>query len=140
MRASVSIRSPGVSSASLRPGSFRSRRARRGPSSLLVLAIVAAFLWLPSPIGWIVVGIAAVIEVAETGFWLWYSKRRRARVGAETMIGRTAVVVLPCYPDGQVKLDGELWQARCEAGAGTGTDVIIRGLEGLTLVVEVARD
>jgi membrane-bound serine protease (ClpP class) len=87
-----------------------------------------------------VVGIAAVIEVGETAFWLWYSKRRRAKVGAETMVGRTAVVVLPCYPGGQVKLDGELWQARCEAGAGTGTNVIVRGLDGLTLLVEVAPD
>jgi membrane-bound serine protease (ClpP class) len=85
-----------------------------------------------------VVGLAAVLEVGETVFWLWYSKRRSAAVGAETMIGRTAVVVLPCYPDGQVKLDGELWQARCEAGAGTGASVVVRELDGLTLVVEPA--
>lgn len=84
------------------------------------------------------VGIAAVIEMGETAFWLWYSKRRRASVGAETMVGRTAVVVLPCYPDGQVKLDGELWQACCEVGAGTGATVIVHELDGLTLVVEVA--
>jgi membrane-bound serine protease (ClpP class) len=83
-----------------------------------------------------VVGIAAVIEVGETAFWLWYSKRRRAKVGIETIVGRTAVVVLPCYPDGQVKLDGELWQARCEAGAGTGAGVVVREVDGLTLVVE----
>lgn len=94
-------------------------------------------LWLPSPIGWIVVGIAAVVEVGETAFWLWYSKRRRATVGVETLVGRTAVVVLPCYPDGQVKLDGELWRAWCEAGAGTGTKVVVRGLHELTLEVEV---
>jgi membrane-bound serine protease (ClpP class) len=57
-------------------------------------------------------------------------------VGIETIVGRTAVVVLPCYPDGQVKLDGELWQARCEAGAGTGAGVVVREVDGLTLVVE----
>lgn len=93
-------------------------------------------LWLPSPIGWVVVGIAAVVEVGETAFCLWYSKRGRAKVGVATLLGRTAVVVLPCFPDGQVKLDGELWRARCETGAGTGTEVVVRGFDGLTLVVE----
>lgn len=83
------------------------------------------------------VGIAAVVEVGETAFWLWYSRRRRATVGVETLIGRRAVVVLPCFPDGQVRLDGELWQARCEAGAGTGTEVVVRSLRELTLEVEV---
>ena len=105
---------------------------------LLILAIVAAFLWLPSPLDWIVVGLAAVVEIGETAFWFWYSNQRRARVGAETLVGRSAVVVLPCFPDGQVKLDGELWGARCDAGAGTDSEVVVRGLEGLTLVVEPA--
>jgi membrane-bound serine protease (ClpP class) len=79
---------------------------------------------------------AALIEVGETGFWLWYTRRRRARVGAETLPGSRAVVSSACRPDGQVRLNGELWQARCEAGADVGARVVVRGLEGLTLLVE----
>jgi membrane protein implicated in regulation of membrane protease activity len=43
-------------------------------------------------------------------------KHRRRAVGAETLIGREAVVTTACRPNGQVRLDGELWEARCEAG------------------------
>jgi len=35
-----------------------------------------------------------------------------------------------------VRLVGELWQARCVPGADVGDEVIVRALDGLTLVVE----
>ena len=38
--------------------------------------------------------------------------------------------------DGQVRIGGEIWQARCEAGADTGETVRVVGLNGLTLLVE----
>jgi membrane-bound serine protease (ClpP class) len=52
------------------------------------------------------------------------------------MVGETAEVVVPCRPSGQVRVHGELWEARCAAGADIGQDVRITALEGLTLVVE----
>ena len=60
----------------------------------------------------------------------------RKAVGAETLIGREAVVTLPCRPVGQVRLDGEIWEARCEAGASPGDRVRVTGREKLTLIVE----
>jgi membrane-bound serine protease (ClpP class) len=74
--------------------------------------------------------------VAESLFWIWLSKRKRATVGAEALVGRTAKVVRPCRPLGYVRLDGELWQARCAEGADKGVDVRVTALDGLTLVVE----
>lgn len=103
---------------------------------LLLLAIAAAILWLEAPWGWVVVAGAAVVEIGETFFWFWYTRRRRAKVGAETMIGRTAVVTAACLPEGQVKIDGEIWKARCEEEARSGEEVTIVGLEGLTLLVQ----
>jgi hypothetical protein len=47
-----------------------------------------------------------------------------------------AEVVVPCRPSGQVRVHGELWEARCAAGADIGEDVRITALEELTLVVE----
>ena len=51
------------------------------------------------------------------------------------MIGQTAEVVEPCRPVGQVRVHGELWEARCAAGAAVGDTVRITALEGLTLTV-----
>jgi membrane protein implicated in regulation of membrane protease activity len=102
---------------------------------LLLLAIVAAILWLPAPWGIVAVAVAAVVELAESVALIWWSKRRRAQVGSEALVGRWATAVTPLRPDGQVRIDGELWQARCEEGAEAGDAVRILGLEGLTLVV-----
>jgi membrane protein implicated in regulation of membrane protease activity len=105
---------------------------------LLVGAVLLAVYVLPD--GWDVpvIAVAAVIEVAETLFWIWLSRRGRVKVGPETLLGMTAEVVTPCRPMGQVRLQGELWRARCEEGADTGELVLVRALEGLTLVVERA--
>jgi membrane-bound serine protease (ClpP class) len=104
----------------------------------LVAAIFLALFVLPSPWGIVAVAGAAVLEVGETAFWIWLSKRRRPQVGAEALIGASAEVVTVCRPLGNVRVAGELWRARCEAGADPGDTVRIRALEGLTLVVEPA--
>jgi membrane-bound serine protease (ClpP class) len=103
---------------------------------VLVAAILLALFVVPSPWGLVLVAGAAVVEVAETGFWIWLSKRRRPQVGAEALIGATAEVVSPCRPLGRVRVQGELWRARCEDGADEGDTVRIRALDGLTLTVE----
>jgi membrane protein implicated in regulation of membrane protease activity len=105
---------------------------------ILVGAILLALFVLPQPWGVVVVLAALVVEVGETAFWVWLSKRRRPQVGAEALIGASAEVVTPCRPLGRVRVAGELWQARCEAGAARGDVVRIRALEGLILVVEPA--
>jgi membrane protein implicated in regulation of membrane protease activity len=102
-----------------------------GSILLVVLGVVPLAPW-----GVPLIAAAAVVEVAESLFWIWLSKRRRAAVGAETLVGRTAEVVRTCRPLGYVRLDGELWQARCLEGADRGAEVSIRGLDGLTLLVE----
>ncbi len=103
---------------------------------LLVLAIVAAIFWLPSPWGVVAVAAAGVVETAESVLLIWWSKRRRAQVGAETLLGMHGIVVTPCRPNGQVRVQGELWTARCDAGAEPGDTVRIRAVDGLTLIVD----
>ncbi len=102
---------------------------------LLVGAILLAVFVLSMPWGAVVVGVAAIIEIGETFFWIWLSRRRRVQAGPETLIGARAKVVSPCDPAGQVRVQGELWQARCEEGAEVGETVRVARLEGLTLVV-----
>jgi membrane protein implicated in regulation of membrane protease activity len=103
---------------------------------LFVIAVILAVFVVPAPWGLVLVGVAAVVEIGETFFWVWLSKRRRIQMGAETLIGARALVVSPCRPDGQVRLRGELWGARCEAGADRGDTVRVVERDGLTLLVE----
>jgi membrane-bound serine protease (ClpP class) len=103
---------------------------------LFVAAVALALFVLPRPWGLVAVIAAAIVEVGETWFWVRFSQRRRIQAGAETLIGARAAVVSPCRPTGQVRLVGELWQARCEAGADTGETVRVTGRDGLTLLVE----
>ena len=105
---------------------------------LTIVALVLALTVLPSPWGAIAVIAAAIIDVVETGFFVWWSKRRRATVGSETLVGRRAVVVRALAPRGQVKLDGEVWEARAAAELEPGAEVVVTGLEGLVLEVEPA--
>jgi membrane-bound serine protease (ClpP class) len=102
-----------------------------GSILLVVLGVVPVTPW-----GLPLIVAAAAVEVGESLFWVWFSKRKRATVGAEALVGRTARVVRPCHPEGYVRLDGELWQARCAEGAERGDEVRIASLDGLTLVVE----
>jgi len=84
------------------------------------------------------VAAAALIEIGETYFWVRLSRRRRVRVGAETLVGEIALVTSPCFPEGQVRVQGELWAARCDAGAAAGESVRVTGRSGLVLSVEPA--
>jgi membrane-bound serine protease (ClpP class) len=103
---------------------------------LFVGAVLLALFVIQGLWGLVLVGLAAVVEIGETFFWIRLSRRRRIRAGAETLIGARAKVVSPCRPLGQVRVVGELWRARCEAGAEPGETVRIVGREGLTLLVE----
>jgi membrane-bound serine protease (ClpP class) len=103
---------------------------------LTIVAILLAITVLPSPWGWIAIVVAAVIDIAETTFFMWWSKRRHATVGVETLVGRRAVVVRSVSPRGQVKLDGEVWEARAEQELHPGDEVVVTGVDGLVLDVE----
>ena len=108
---------------------------------LLVLAIVVAVLWLPTGWGIALVATAAVFELAETGFWFWLSRRRKAVTGAEALPGSRGVVAVACRPEGQVRIDGELWRAHCDEGADPGDEVVVERLEPhLLLVVRKATE
>lgn len=103
---------------------------------MLILLAIPLLLLLPSPWNVIATLILLPVWLLELLGWNRSMKHRRRAVGAETLIGREALVTTACRPSGQVRLDGELWEARCEAGADTGETVTVAAREGLTLVVE----
>jgi membrane-bound serine protease (ClpP class) len=103
---------------------------------MLIFLAVALLLILPSPWNLVAFLVLLPLWVLELFGWNRTTKRHRKAVGAETLIGREAVVSEPCRPVGQVRLDGEIWEARCQAGASTGDRVRVTGRQRLTLVVE----
>lgn len=103
---------------------------------LFTISVLLALFVLPHPWGLAAVAIGATLDIAETGLFIWWSKRRNASVGLESMVGKRGIVVNDLWPEGQVKIGGELWRARCEGGCESGTDVVVRDVQGLTLVVE----
>jgi membrane-bound serine protease (ClpP class) len=102
---------------------------------LIIVAFLLLFL-LPSP--WNLVGFLVVIPlwILELIGWNRTMKHREQVVGAQTLIGREAVVMTKCDPGGQVRLDGEIWEARCRGGAGVGETVRVVDRDRLTLIVD----
>ena len=103
-----------------------------------MLIIVAFLLLLLLPTPWNIVGFLVVIPlwILELLAWNRSMKGRRKAVGAQTLLGREAVVMTACRPLGQVRIDGEIWEARCDAGAGEGDTVRIVDRDNLALIVE----
>ena len=99
---------------------------------LLLGAILLAIFVLPSPWGLIAVAAGGLLDVAESLFLLRWSRRRRAVTGVEALIGKRAVVSTPT----QVRVAGELWEARSERPLRPGDEVVVRAVDGLTLLVE----
>jgi len=103
---------------------------------MLIILAVVLLLVLDGPWNWIAFIVVTLLWVVELYGWNRTVRNRRRAVGAETLIGETAVVTEPCRPLGQVRLRGEIWEARCEAGAATGDQVRVIARDELTLVVE----
>jgi membrane-bound serine protease (ClpP class) len=103
---------------------------------MFVFVALLLLLLLPSPCN--LVGFAAglVLFVGEVLFWNRRVRGKRIQAGAETLIGEQAVVISECRPSGQVRLEGEIWDARCEAGADAGDTVVVTARDELVLVVE----
>ena len=99
---------------------------------LLLGAVLLAIFVLPSPWGIVAVVVAGLLDTAETYvLWRW-SKRRKSVTGAEALVGQRAVVATPT----QVRVAGELWNARSTDPLVEGTEVVVKEVEGLTLVVD----
>lgn len=104
---------------------------------LLIIGLVLLFV-LPSPWGLFTLLVCLILWLGEV-FAIWrLTRRKQVQTGAQTLIGRTATVLEPCRPLGQVRLAGEseIWRARCTEGADRGASVRIVGIDELTLIVE----
>jgi len=65
-------------------------------------------------------------------------KRGPRVTGKSALVGRRAQVVEPLSPRGRVRLDAEVWNAEAAGAIEVGAEVIVTGIEGLTLRVRPA--
>jgi membrane protein implicated in regulation of membrane protease activity len=101
---------------------------------VLIISIVIA-LFLPAPWNIVAIVVGVFAEVGEVIWGRRLARRWRPKTGSGTMVGQTAEVVTQCRPSGQVRVNGEIWAARCAAGADVGAAVRIDAVDRLTLVV-----
>ena len=101
----------------------------------LALALVL-FLILPDP--WNVVGgvVSLACGVVEITYWQRRMKRVKVATGVENLIGATGEVTAPLAPVGQIRVLGELWEARSSSELPERTIVRVVAMDGLTLDVE----
>jgi membrane-bound serine protease (ClpP class) len=103
-----------------------------GGSPALALGIV-----LPIAAAAIAIGGFAMRKALAAG-------RRRARCGADELVGHVGIVRRPLDPLGHVAIDGELWRARRswaaedEPAPAEGEPVVVDRVQGLTLSVRRA--
>jgi membrane-bound serine protease (ClpP class) len=101
-------------------------------------SILLAIFFVPGAWDVPVVVAGAAVEATEGIFWFRWSRRRRAAVGAEALVGESAVVTDRCDPLGRVRIAGELWRARAADSAPIepGATVRVLAVEDLTVLVE----
>jgi membrane protein implicated in regulation of membrane protease activity len=99
---------------------------------LLLGGILLAVFVVPWPWGIVTVALGGLLDIGESLAFVKWSRRRKSSVGAEALVGQTAVVATPT----QVRVAGELWAARSDAPLRVGDHVTVRSVDGLTLVVE----
>ncbi len=101
---------------------------------LFVIGSLLAIALLDSPERYLVIGVLALVEIFETLLWLRWRKVR-AKTGQEGIVGTHGRALTDCRPEGQVKIKGQIWKARCPGGVGAEEEIVVTGSHGLTLDV-----
>ncbi len=103
----------------------------------LLVVLPALGMGVPVLVMGLILGILLVKDVLIAPYVLGGGLEKRPKAGPESLVGRTAVVVEDLSPEGLVKLDGELWRARCLHGtARRGEKVRVVEVDGTKLLVE----
>jgi membrane-bound serine protease (ClpP class) len=100
----------------------------------LIVALVLFFA-LPWPGSLVGLLVGLLLFLGELGFWHRRVRGYPRAVGRQRLIGATGIAISACRPDGQIRVNGEIWAARCVAGVDPGARVSVERLDGLTLVV-----
>jgi membrane-bound serine protease (ClpP class) len=101
----------------------------------LLLALLL-LIFLPWP--WNLVGalVSGGLGVAEVVYWQRRMRAHKVQTGVENLVGAVGEVAEPLAPAGQIRVHGELWEARSNRTLPSGTAVRVVAVHGLVLDVE----
>ena len=77
----------------------------------LLLAIVL-LIFLPSPWNFFAGFASIVLFVLEAAYWQRRVRPQKAQTGVQRLVGATGEVSERLAPSGQIRVQGELWEAR----------------------------
>jgi membrane-bound serine protease (ClpP class) len=103
---------------------------------MFVALALVLFLVLPDP--WDVIGglVSLACGVVEITYWQRRMRRVKVETGVENLVGSIGEVTAALAPVGQIRVLGELWQARASSDVPPGTSVRVVAVNGLILDVE----
>ena len=101
----------------------------------LLLAIVL-LIFLPSPWNFFAGFASIVLFVLEAAYWQRRVRPQKAQTGVQRLVGATGVVSERLAPSGQIRVQGEIWEARSASDLPAGSRVRVTAVDGLTLEVE----
>jgi membrane-bound serine protease (ClpP class) len=104
-----------------------------------VLALLL-LLFLPSP--WNLVGalVSLGLFVLEVFYWQRRMRSHKVQTGVENLVGAVGTVTEPLAPVGQIRVLGELWEARSTLTLPAGSSIRVVAVHGLRLDVEPASE
>ena len=113
----------------------------------VVAMILGGLMLIDTPEPYLRISLPALVTTAllMAGFFLVVvgaavrTLRRKATTSLEGLVGEVGVARTRLAPEGQVFVQGELWQARCDGEAEAGEEVRVTAVEGLRLRVEKVR-
>ena len=105
----------------------------------LVLAFLL-LIFVPWPWGLAAALASVVLFVFEVVYWQRRMRHRKVRTGVEALVGATGEVTRELAPVGQIRVKGELWEARSSTPIEPGTQVRVVAVHGLTLEVTPGAD
>ena len=101
---------------------------------MTIIGAILAYFFLEGT--WRIVVIVGLLlsDVVEIAIWLKWRKRK-AITGAEAMVGMSGVALSDLSPEGQVKVQGQIWKAVADENLEQGQTVEVTEVEGLRLRV-----
>lgn len=121
--------------------SARAYFVREGIEVCIVLGGLAIAEWFTRVPVWLWIALPMGKLLTSVLFFLFFVKKilkQRPRHGPWSLIGKTCRTLVSLNPEGQIKIDGEIWSARSLRSEviPADQDVVIREVRGRLLLVE----
>lgn len=102
---------------------------------MFLLLAPLLLLFLPWPWSLVAALVSGVLGVVEVGYWHRRMRAHKVQTGVENLVGAVGKAAGPLTPGGQIRVHGELWEARATRDVAAGAPVRVLAVNGLVLEV-----